>query len=223
MRTLFAILWLLYTCNNAYTQGKGGIEQYTYLGTGERPQVAPVIHYQDNNKWYAEARYNYEDRRTFSLYAGKTFSSEKKVAWALTPMIGGMTGKQQGGLLGLNTTISYKKTYFSSQSQYGVSQQGREENFFFSWSEAGYQLLPWMCTGISLQHTKLYNCRAVVEPGLFAGFSFKQWTFPVYSFNPFGAERYFVLGINREWKFGKSKRHRAPAFSQAATSPIVDP
>jgi hypothetical protein len=200
MRSIFFIATHLFLLHSTYAQSKLGFDQYSYMGAGQLNTLVPVAHYQSNNKWYAEARYNYDDLQTFSLYAGRTFSKENDFSYALTPMIGGMVGKLKGGSVGLNTAFSFRKFNFSSQSQYSVSAENQTSNFFFSWSDLCYQPLDWMYTGISLQHTQLYRANALVEPGVLIGFSFDRWTFPIYSFSPFGSERYFVVGINWEWK-----------------------
>jgi hypothetical protein len=199
-------------------------EQYSFMGAGQPGLLAPVAHYESKQKWYAEARYNYEDINTLSLYAGHTFSGEKEFAWSLTPMIGGMAGKLKGGSLGLNSECSFKKFYFSSQAQYSVSAQTRFDNFFYNWSELYYAPITWLYTGIALQHTRLYATNALVDPGVLVGFSFNQWSFPIYSFNPLTNARYFVVGVNWEWKHASDKRRKIdpPILSRLDTKMIQE-
>jgi hypothetical protein len=210
MRSILLITVLLFLLHINHAQSRLGFDQYSYLGTGQLHTLVPVMHYESNNKWYAEARYNYDEYQTFSLYAGKTFSRQNMFSYAFTPVIGAMTGKLNGGSVGLNTELSYKKFNFSSQSQYTVSAENKNSNFFFSWSELYYQPLKWMYTGVTLQHTRIYKTDARLEPGVLIGFSFDQWSFPVYSFTPYAAERYFVVGINWEWQYTRTPR-RKPA------------
>jgi hypothetical protein len=213
-----AYFFLLFT---ARTQSKAGFEQYSYMGTGQANTLVPVVHYQSNNKWYAEARYNYDDLETFSLYAGKTFSKENNFSYSLTPMIGGMAGKLKGGSLGLNTEFSFKKFNFCSQSQYSVSAESQNNNFFFSWAELYYVPLDWIYTGLTVQHTRLYKTDAVIEPGLLVGFSIKRWNFPIYTFRPFSGERYFVIGVNWEWKHKSQQKKVDPAVLTKADAAIM--
>jgi hypothetical protein len=213
MRSTFLILIFLSSFIRTLAQSEAGFEQYTYIGGAQGNTIAPLIHYQTKNKWYTEARYNYEDLQTFSLYAGRTFSSARAFEYSFTPMVGAMAGKLQGGLLGLNMNLGYKNFYFSSQSQYAVSATGRNDNFFFSWSEFGYQPLTWIYGGVSLQHTQLYNTASTMEPGILLGVSIKQWTIPVYGFNIFHGEQYFVVGINWQWKKPAPSATQPPALS----------
>jgi len=206
---------------SAHGQAKLSFEQYSFLGAGANSLVAPVAHYQHKSKWYAEARYNYEDINTFSLYAGRTFSAQHDFSWSLTPMIGGMTGKMKGGSFGLNSECSFKKFGFSSQAQYSMSSQTQLDNFFYNWSELYYSPVDWVYTGIAVQHTRLYASNSLVDPGILLGFSYNQWSFPLYSFNPFAAERYFIVGINWEWKHNKpAPAHPAPI---TAVLPVIVP
>ena len=208
MRSGFTILFLLCLHANIKSQSKLSLEQYSFMGAGQSSLLAPVAHYESRQKWYAEARYNYEDMNTFSLYAGRTFSRQRDLSWSFTPMIGGMAGKLKGGSFGLNSELSYRKFNFSSQAQYSVSAGSRNDNFFYNWSELWYAPADWVYTGIALQHTRIYATNTLLDPGVLLGFSYNQWSFPVYSFNPFDSGRYFVVGINWEWNQGKNKRKK---------------
>jgi hypothetical protein len=100
--------------------------------------------------------------------------------------------------------MEYKSLFFSSESQYTFSVKKRTENFFFNWSEIGYQLTGLIYVGLALQLTHPYEIKNNWEPGVMMGLTYKKWTFPVYAFNPAGNNRNFVLGINWEWKYVKS-------------------
>jgi hypothetical protein len=209
MRSIIFIIQFLFLQQVTQAQSRLGFDQYSYVGTGQLNTLVPVAHYESNNKWYAEARYNYDEFQTFSLYAGKTFSRQNIFSYSFTPMVGGMTGKLNGGSVGLNTELSYKKFIFSSQSQYTVSAASQSSNFFFSWTDLYYQPLNWVYTGVTLQHTRFYKTDAKLEPGVLIGFSFDHWSFPLYSFTPYANERYFVVGVNWEWNYKKSFRKKA--------------
>ena len=199
MRNQLLILACLFI-GQAHAQSKLSIGQYTYIRSREPFYVSPIVQYQSGSNWYAEARYNYEDVHTYSLYGGRTFSNERTLSYSITPMAGIMWGKLRGGSAALNASVEYKKFYLSTQSQYSVSTQNLAESFFFSWSEAGYRPLDWLYTGLSLQHTKPRHANALVEPGFFACFSYHQWSVPVYCFLPPRESCFFVVGITWEWR-----------------------
>jgi hypothetical protein len=215
MRRLLTAILMQFISFASFSQHELGIEQYSYLGVGQPGTLVPVAHYKSKSNWYAEARYNYDELNVFSLYAGRTFSGQQNLAYSITPMIGGMTGRTRGGSLALNTEFDFRRFNFSSQSQYCVNADSRSNNYFFSWSELSYQPLEWLYAGISLQNTQIYRSASLHEPGLLVGLSYKQWNFPVYSFNPFANERYFVVGLN--WEFtsqGAGKKTPAPVIVQ---------
>lgn len=214
MRSLVIILFFFAVQPVAFSQPAFRVEQYSFLGGAQTSLLAPVAHYQTPKKWYAEARYNYEDIQTFSLYAGRVFSGKDDLSWSVTPMIGGMAGKLNGGSFGLNSAFSYGKFGFSSEAQYSVSAATRQDNFFYNWSELWYEPLDWIYTGIALQHTRMFASNSLVDPGVLLGFSYNQWSFPLYSFNPMSNQRYFVVGINWEWRQGKKS-------SKTAAPPVV--
>jgi hypothetical protein len=185
-------------------QSRGGVGQYYYVRTNEASTIVPVAYYQFNNKWYGEARYNYDELKTFSIYAGRTFSNKGEFYYSATPVIGGLMGAMNGGSLGVNFDLGYKKLFFTSQSQYSFSMEERRNQFFFNWSELAYQALPWFYAGVGMQQTNVYQATGKFEPGLLVGFSVKNWNFPLYVFSPSANNRYFILGINWEWEHIKS-------------------
>ena len=191
----FALLPLL-----SIAQSQTSFEQYHVVGRNRSYLPMSIAHFQSTTKWYAEGRYNYEDLQTFSLYVGKTFSSQKRFSYEVTPLLGGAIGNFNGLSTGLNMDIDYSKFFFSIQTQYSVSTDGRADNFFYNWSELGYQPLRWMYGGVSFQHTQLYNSKTLLEPGVLVGFSWRNFTLPIYTFAPFKTSRYFMLGLKWDFK-----------------------
>jgi hypothetical protein len=179
-----------------FALGQTGFEQYHYL-EGNTYTFVPVVHVQTANNLYAEARYNYEEQKTFSVYLGKTFpKATKHLSYSFTPMVGGMLGQFKGGSAGLTMSLEYKKFFLSSQPQYTVFSGERSRSYFFQWSEVGYELTPWLFAGCSIQQTHYTQTKVnVTEAGVLMGFSLGKWIFPVYIFSPLSTSRYLVLGI----------------------------
>lgn len=198
-KALFILIFMV--CQGVCAQQQGSVEQYYYMQEREALTVIPMAHYQSPKNWYVEARYNYEELKTFSLYAGKAFSKESKLSYTIIPMVGGVMGRFKGGSFGLNLDIDYERLFLSSQSQYTFSVEDRAANFLYSWSELGYNIWSWLFIGVAIQHTRLYNTKfALGEAGIVVGFSIGKWEFPVYSFSPMCSNRYFILGINRKFE-----------------------
>ncbi|MEP6737951.1 MAG: hypothetical protein ABJA70_20665 [Chryseolinea sp.] len=176
---------------------QSGFEVYSYISQTSGFSFVPIAHFQTRNNWYAEARYNYDEVRTFSLYLGKTFSGTKKdISYSVTPMIGGMLGQFKGGSAALNASLEYKRFFLSSQPQFTAFSGERDRSYIFHWSELGYELRSWLFAGVSIQQTyytqsKMNN----IEPGILLGVTLGKWILPLYLFNPLSTSAYYVLGI----------------------------
>jgi len=205
MRSSLFMITFMSICNIVTSQAHGGVEQYYYTGGGVST-IVPKAYYESPHNWYGEVRYNYEELQTVSFNAGKMFSNKKALFYSVTPYAGVVLGRLNGGTLGTNINMEYKSVFFSSESQYTFSFEKRTENFFFNWSELGYQFTGLVYAGLALQLTHPYEIQNNWEPGVMMGLTYKNWTFPVYAFNPAGNNRNFVLGINWEWKYAKSEK-----------------
>lgn len=183
----------------AICQQRTGVEEFFYIGHDRPSTVVPRVWYQDNKGWYGEARLNYEEEQTVSLYGGKIFSRRDVVSFSFMPVAGLVWGQLKGGSLGANLTFDYRCFSFSSASQYTFSQQDPRSDFFFAWSELGAQVTESIYTGLALQQTRNFGEAVHWDPGLEIGFLIRGWTFPVYIFDPMGNNRHFVLGVTREW------------------------
>jgi len=199
MRYSFFMIYFMLIYNVGSSQSHGGFEQYYYAGDGVST-IVPRIYYESPHNWYGEVRYNYEALQTISLNAGKIFSHKKELFYSFTPFAGIVLGRLNGGTVGSNIKMEYKNLFFSSESQYTFSFEKKDADFYFNWSEAGYQLTSLLYAGVALQITHAYERRSNLEPGVMMGFTYRNWTFPLYAFDPVGSNKNFVLGINWEWK-----------------------
>lgn len=164
-----------------------------------------MANFTSSKNWYGEARYNFDELNTFSLYAGKKFTGGSNLSWEATPLIGGLMGQMTGGSLGMNFGMGYKRLFFLSQSQYSFSLQHIDDKFFYNWSEMGVEATNWFYAGLALQQTNIYRTEGRMEPGCMIGFSVRNWTIPLYAFNTSEQERYFVLGLMWQWEQKQKK------------------
>jgi len=204
----------LLVANTIQGQTRTGFEGYYYTGCSANSALVPRVYFQSSNNWYGEARYNYESGQTVSLYAGRSWSHGKDQTWSVTPMAGIVAGKFRGGSIGANAGLDIKRISLTSTLQYTASARNSDENFFFGWTELGYHLTDHLYAGAVLQQTGLCKSRRSLDPGLQLTVSAGNWQIPVYVFSPQGAERYWVLGISREWVYGKPINH-----TKATTTP----
>jgi hypothetical protein len=150
---------------------------------GGQSYVSPV--FTADHQWlHLEARYNYENQRTGSLWAGYNFSAGKKLQLSLTPMVGGVFGDTTGIAPGCEFSLTYKKLQFSSSSEYVFDTSHRAGSFFYSWPQVTYSLLDWLKVGFVAQHTRAYHTAVEIQRGFLVGVSYKQWEFTTYVLNP---------------------------------------
>ncbi len=202
MRSVILIILSLVTYSAARSQEKAGMQQYYYTGLGTS-SIVPKIYYQSSNNWHSEVRYNYEELQTISFNSGKTISLNKRVGLTVTPMAGVVLGKLNGINFGSNIDFDYEKMFVSLESQFTFSIEKRSQNLFFNWSEAGYQILDFFYAGFALQVTHPYELKNKWQPGLMVGFCYKNWTFPLYAFDPVSNTRNYVIGIDWDWQHSK--------------------
>jgi hypothetical protein len=155
---------------------------YTYLVPDSDNYVNP--NFTADRGWlHLEARYNYEAQKTGSLWAGRNFKFGDKLAFELTPMVGGVFGDLNGIAPGYNLSLSYWKVELSSQTEYVFDLEDRSGNFFYTWSELTYSPVDWFRTGLVVQRTKAYKTEFDVQRGLLAGVSYKKVDFTAHVFN----------------------------------------
>jgi hypothetical protein len=205
MKNSLLIVMLMLWFNMTTAQAHGGFEQYFYASKGRTPVVVPVIYYQNQHDWYFESHANYEQTRSFSTYIGKTFSENKAFSCSFTPMLGGVIGSLNGGILGLNSEMSYKKIRFTSQSQYILSFENNKIDFLYNWVELGFQAIGHAFIGLSIQNTMINPRNVRLESGFFIRYNVKKWSFPVYCFNTTSEKRYLILGVAREFSFAVNR------------------
>ena len=168
-----------------------------YIVPGGGSYVSPV--FTANHNWlHLEARYNYEDQRTGSLWAGYNFNFGKTVKVGVTPMVGGVFGDLNGVAPGLELSLTWKRLSFSSSSEYVVDTSKTSDSFYYSWPELTFNLLSWLDVGVVAQHTKAYHTPVDTQRGFLIGFTYKQWEFTTYVFNPDLSQPTTVLelGVN---------------------------
>jgi hypothetical protein len=59
----------------------------------ERNYAQPTVTADHGGGLHLEARYNYEERDTVSVWAGYTFSGGNAISWEVKPLLGVVVGK----------------------------------------------------------------------------------------------------------------------------------
>ena len=165
----------------------------------EENNTTTLLGYADHKSLHFEARYNYEDRETGSVFGGYMFEGGGKLSWSLTPMIGFVFGNTDGIAPGLLTSFSWKKFDFYSESEYVVDFAGKENNFFYTWTELAITPFKNFRTGISGNRTRLYQTDLDVQKGIFTQYSFWKLTAGLHYFNPFSDDYFLIATMSIEF------------------------
>lgn len=198
-KNLLIITWSILMLHKVNAQSKTGMENYSFLSTGQTYVWMPIVHHVSKTGFYTEMRYNYEALQTGSLYMGKSFSKKGAVNYTITPMLGIVAGEFNGGAIAMNMDVTIKKIAASIQTQYTINKDTAKNNFFFNWSELTYQPQRWFYAGISTQQTIVNKERLMSEYGILAALIIKKLTIPVYVFNPLSKTQNFIIGVNAMW------------------------
>lgn len=167
---------------------------YYYLIPDQTDQLIPIL-YAGRERWYLEVRYNYEDSRTASLFAGRTLRWGDRVSLEATPMAGVAFGNTRGFVPGLEMTLAYRKIQFYNESEYVISFQNRESDFLYLWSEL--EIAPWemLSLGVVAQCTKEYQTDFESQQGILLGVHYKDFEWYLYGLNLFESNRFIILAL----------------------------
>lgn len=153
-----------------------------YIIPHSQSYVDPVFT-ADRNWLHLEARYNYENLQTGSLWAGYNFSAGKKLVLDVTPMIGGVFGRTNGISPGCEASLTYKKIELSISNEYVFDTTHKSGNFYYSWPQLTYSPVDWFRVGLVAQRTKAFHTSLDTQRGFLVGVSHKKWEFTTYIFN----------------------------------------
>ncbi len=101
---------------------------YGYLGAGE-PAYGSSALSTDHNWLHLEARYNYENLKTGSLWTGYNFVAGHELVFQVTPMFGVVLGKTTGIAPGYELSSTYKRLELYSEGEYVYDTKDKHDTF----------------------------------------------------------------------------------------------
>jgi hypothetical protein len=193
---LIALVGLSSTCLHAQSTADSswdvGAHAYVYAVPDIGWFAIPVLS-ASHSWWYAEARYNYEDFRTGSIWFGPTFSGGSDVTWDATPMIGLAFGRTNGWGPGLEATIDWAALEWYAEGQYIFNLEDEESSYFYLWSELSAEVAPWLRLGAVAQRTLVIHQTLEVSVGAFAGTQVGPLEVRFHALDPFSDAPYFIM------------------------------
>ena len=165
-----------------------------YLVPQDQSYGSPV--FTADHRWlHLEARYNYGDQETGSLWAGYNFGAGHRLELEVTPMLGAVFGNTTGIAPGCELAVHYKKVELSVEAEYVYAPSDSKNSFFYSWNELVYSPTDWFHAGLVSQRTRAYHTPLDLQRGFSAGFSHKQWDFTTYVLNAGWTQPTVVLAL----------------------------
>lgn len=170
------------------------VKEFSGLGYGS-------IYYKKN---YWEARYNYEDTKTFSLLWGHPFCIAKKMEIEIIPTIGLSVGNFSGMNHALQLNAENLRFEVYSLNQFSFCFTDVNNSFFFNWTEVMYKFKKVVKLGAALQYTEVMPPKQMTETvpsthqidaGPVIGFQYKKFYLCGYFFNFWEADRHYALGL----------------------------
>lgn len=156
---------------------------YVYFVPADRSYVQPSFT-ADRSALHLEARYNYEDMRTASLWVGYNLAGGAELGWTVTPMFASVFGRSNGVAPGCRGSLSYWKLELYSEGEYLFDFGDPAASFFFNWSELTIAPLTWLRAGLVTQRTRAYATTRELQRGVLAGVSFGIASLTGYVLNP---------------------------------------
>ena len=176
------------------TKWEFSLSTFTFLSQHARDYANP--NFTADRDWlHLEARYNYEELKTGSVWLGWNFSTGKKLQFEITPMLGGVFGDITGVAPGYTITIRYKPFELSTQGEYFFDAGTSSGNFFYSWSELSASPADWLRLGIVVERTQASGFSSDVRRGPLIGFKYKEVNLTTYWLAPGSDEATFVFAV----------------------------
>lgn len=196
---IFFSLWLAFTfsvCAQSDSSRWGFNTELNFYLIPDDFFVLPVFS-ADKNRLHLEARYNYEDRETFSGWVGYNFmgGNDRNFEYVITPMAGGVVGNSNGAAAGLEVTLTYKNFELYSEAEYVIDFKTSENNFFYNWTDLTYSPMDWLWFGISGQRTRVYQTDLDIQRGLLLGAGIKNFELTSRAFNISTDDFFFMVTL----------------------------
>jgi hypothetical protein len=153
----------------------------------------------DYKRLHLEARANYEDLDTGSVWIGCNFSGGTTVEWELTPMIGGVFGNTTAVAPGLALSVGWWKVELYADNEYVVDTGERSDSFFYNWSELTLAPVEWFRFGMVTQRTRAYQSDREIQRGVMAGVSLGRLNLTGYVFNPDDDRPFYVFAVDADF------------------------
>lgn len=171
---------------------------YAYFIPNEQDYVQPTVA-ADRGWLHLEARYNYEALETGSAWLGYNLAGGRKLAWELTPLLGGVFGETTGVAPGYKGSLSWWRLELYSEGEWVIDTGDTSESFFYNWSELTFAPVDGFRFGLVTQRTRAYAGERDIQRGLLVGVTYRCVDLTTCLFNPDDGEATVVVAVSVEF------------------------
>jgi hypothetical protein len=136
----------------------------------------------DHGKLHLEARYQWEDWNTASVWVGYNFGFGEALHVDLTPMAGAVFGNINGVAPGILVEAEWRSLSFYSSSEQFLDLADSTGGFTYTWNELAVDL-DHLIIGIVAQRTRTFQSPLDLQRGLLLMREQGNLTFGMYLFN----------------------------------------
>lgn len=148
----------------------------------------------DHGHLHLEARYQWEDWRTASAWAGYWFGFGNELEVNVAPMVGGVFGLTNGVAPGYTLDASWRSLSFYSSSEYVFVPEDDSSSFGYTWTELSMDL-DHLLFGIVIQRTRTFDSELDLQKGMLLLREQGNFTFGMYLFNAFFTDPTVALTV----------------------------
>jgi hypothetical protein len=163
---------------------KGWSTQFSVLTILSRDTITlwnPSV-FVDKGTLHMEARYQWEDWRTASLWAGYNFEFGERLHVVVSPMAGVVFGNLNGVAPGYQLNMAWRSLSLYSTSEHFIDLKGNSANFNLTWNELAVDLKV-LRFGLVAQRTRIFQSQLDVQRGILLQRQQGAFNFGVYLFN----------------------------------------
>jgi len=156
--------------------------------------LVPVVS-TNHGHLHLEARYNYEDFQTGSVFGGYNFSVGNKLTLDATPLIGVSFGNTNAIIPGAEFEITCWNFGLYAETEYVFDLQTGSDSYFNYWGELYYAPADWIWFGITTQKIRVQETPLDLQRGIMLALQKKWITITGYYFNPFSEDDFWILNL----------------------------
>jgi hypothetical protein len=160
------------------------VSAFVYVPQDDDVFTAPTVS-ADRGALHLEARYNYEDLETGSVFIGRNIEFEDKdVSGSIVPVFGVVAGNTAGIAPGVNIDLTWGRFEFSTETEVVVELPESDQSFLYSWVEATLEPIHGLRFGVAGQRTKVKDVGVDQRRGPMLSISARRAWLGFYWFDP---------------------------------------